>query len=310
MALIARLLTVLFLVAFTGLACTTGAGAAEPPAGNAACTVEGTNGPDILRGGPGDDVICAERGDDVVRGLGGDDYVFAGNGDDVVDGGAGSDHLLGERGADELSGDAGSDFLYGEFGDDALRGGDGRDALYGGPGRDAHSGGAGADHVSGGSGRDSGVPADRAGVPACPSLEAYCEFHLHIDVIERCPSFTASSGDCNGLTSDTNDAWAVPPPKLIRNASFAWTGGNPIRVGYWANFLAKDVAALTGWVPSPNAPQFAVEDGYATRWDHPDVRFYTPLGEAAGKVAGPLYINFVNGRVGADVYLDGYLYRR
>ena len=141
-------------------------------------------------------------------------------------------------------------------------------------------------------------------------MDAYCEFHLHLDVTDYCPSFTASSGNCSGRTSDTNDAWAIPRSPLPAAASFQWTAGLPIQVDYQAIFEGKTVAELTGWVPSPNAPQFAVEDGFATRWGSPATRFYTPLGEAAGKVAGPLYINFVNGRVGADVYLDGYLYRR
>jgi len=294
------------------LAGAAGASAAEPMAGDrVVCTVEGTNGPDALRGSPGDDIICPEGGDDVVRGLGGDDYVYGGDGDDLISGGAGSDHLIGERGRDDISGDAGSDYLYGEIGDDALSGGAGRDALYGGPGRDDHAGGVGFDHIVGGSGKDTGVPSDSYPVEDCPSTGQYCHITLHLDIIAPCPSFTRSYGGCFGTTKNTTAGWAVPMQSLPEIfAGFSWFGSGPIDVVYKGVYALFPVSMLSGWVPSPNAQQFAVEDAYTGRWNYPGTHFYTPLGKPAGEVAGPLYINFVNGRIGADIYLDGYLYRK
>jgi len=85
----------------------------------AACTITGTDGPDILLGTPGRDVICALGGDDQVAGLNGDDVLLGGAGNDTIEGGAGHDTMLGGAGNDSFR-------SY-----DATR-----DVLDGGPGRD------------------------------------------------------------------------------------------------------------------------------------------------------------------------------
>lgn len=82
------------------------------------CTIEGTNGDDVLSGSSGPDVICGRDGDDRIRGLGGNDVILGGRGDDL---------------------------LRGEAGDDALRGASGDDVLEGGPGDDTIDGGSGVD---------------------------------------------------------------------------------------------------------------------------------------------------------------------
>jgi acetyl esterase/lipase len=94
----------------------------EPP-----CTIEGSDGPDILFGTSGDDVICA---------LGGTDIVVGGRGDDVILAGAGDDLVLGGSGNDVVEADTGDDRVLGQRGDDRLDGGPGRDRVHGGPGRD------------------------------------------------------------------------------------------------------------------------------------------------------------------------------
>ena len=105
------------------------------------CTVTGTRGDDVLRGGSGDDVICALRGDDTILASGGDDAIFGDDGDDVAEGAGGDDTL------------------YGGPGDDDIAGGEDWDVLSGGPGDDLLRGGAGADHHEGG-----------AGTNRCPDL--------------------------------------------------------------------------------------------------------------------------------------------
>ncbi|HEV3000044.1 MAG TPA: M14 family zinc carboxypeptidase [Solirubrobacteraceae bacterium] len=111
--------------AITGLALAPGsvqAGAsvtaleADPNEGNdvaqtstsATCTVTGTAGDDLLKGGDGADVVCGLGGNDSLKGLDGDDVLVGGAGDDVLEGFGGNDWLLGGTGRDEL--DGGTDF--------------------------------------------------------------------------------------------------------------------------------------------------------------------------------------------------------
>lgn len=116
--------------------------AGDPPS---ACTIVGTDGPDVLIGTDGDDVIC---------GLGGDDEIIAGRGDDLVFAGPGNDRVMGERGRDILNGEDGNDYLDGGRSGDLLDGGDGDDELHGGSARDTIIGGAGNDNIHAGSGDD------------------------------------------------------------------------------------------------------------------------------------------------------------
>ena len=113
-----------------------------------------SEGPDVLTGTAGNDVINALGGDDLVYGMAGDDVLdggagadsmYGGVGDDTVRGGEGGDYLAGEDGTDTLVGGAGNDYLSGESGDDALDGGAGDDDLNGGEGSDTMRGGAGDD---------------------------------------------------------------------------------------------------------------------------------------------------------------------
>lgn len=104
-----------------------------------ACTVRGTDGPDVLTGTPRADVICAGAGDDRVSGLGGDDVLVGGDGDDTLLGGAGHDLLQGGWGADVLDGGADSGRSEGGQGADRFLMGaapDGAHQVVGGPGHD------------------------------------------------------------------------------------------------------------------------------------------------------------------------------
>jgi Ca2+-binding RTX toxin-like protein len=89
--------------------------------------VLGTQHPDVIQGGPGDEDIRAGKGKDVV---------CAGGGDDTVKGADGADTLIGQAGKDALSGGNGNDDLRGGGGRDSLNGGKGKNECVGGGGKD------------------------------------------------------------------------------------------------------------------------------------------------------------------------------
>jgi Ca2+-binding RTX toxin-like protein len=91
------------------------------------------------------DLIATGTGDDTLEGFKGDDWLFGGVGNDLARGGKGDDFLGGgggDPGNDTLYGGEGNDFLVGDEGDDKLYGGTGSDFLEGGEGSDTLSGGA------------------------------------------------------------------------------------------------------------------------------------------------------------------------
>jgi Ca2+-binding RTX toxin-like protein len=206
--------------------------------------------------------------------------------------------------------------LYGEKDHDHLKGGDGADALYGDLGNDTHEGGGGADHISSGPGEDVGDPLDANFTPDCPSTTKTCEFHLHLDVSSYCPSYSKSTGYCVGRTPYANPGWAVyvmDLPALF--AGFSWWDG-----GYGPDHWYKEtqygsspvLAKLEGKVPYHSSPNYSIDNAYTFAFKYgPNIRFYTPdnPGVPAGKEGGPLYLNFVNGYIGADMYIDGFMYR-
>jgi hypothetical protein len=122
-------------------------------AGQAGCTITGTNQSETLSGTPGGDVICGlgggdtlrgKRGDDVLRGGRGRDTLHGGHGRDTVLGGPGSDNLDLGRGADVARGGRGSDFsAVASAGPDQWFGGSGPDSLIDFKGFDRINGGAG-----------------------------------------------------------------------------------------------------------------------------------------------------------------------
>jgi Ca2+-binding RTX toxin-like protein len=115
------------------------------------CTIEGTEGNDVLTGTPGPDVVCGHGGDDVLQGLEGDDELDGGDGLDTASyatsacciradlaagtaTGAGTDQLIG---IEALTGSPGDDVLRGDGGPNVLSGLGGTDLMYGGDGDDA-----------------------------------------------------------------------------------------------------------------------------------------------------------------------------
>ena len=122
--------------------------------GPTTCTINGTEGPDVLTGTAGVDVICGLGGDDVLNGLGGDDLLLGAAGNDALNGGGGADTLNGSGGDDTLDGGSGADTLDGGNGNDGLAGGAGDDLVRGGAGDDLLAGNLGDDTIEGGGGND------------------------------------------------------------------------------------------------------------------------------------------------------------
>lgn len=160
-------------------------------AANAANTLDGKAGDDIMVGGAKNDLYVVDSyGDQTVEAAGGGNdtvrtalgnytlqanvenleftgvgpLVTAGNdldntitgniGNDVVSGAGGNDTLTGNSGHDTLSGDAGDDRVYGGVGNDLLDGGADNDIVDGGTGDDQIGGGTGNDTLTGGANND------------------------------------------------------------------------------------------------------------------------------------------------------------
>lgn len=101
--------------------------------------LSGTDGPDHLIGGTGND------------------FLYGHGGDDRLEGGAGSDQLMGHAGNDTLLGGAGNDYIYAGAGDDLIDGGAGNDDIISGPGNDTLTGGDGADRFFSAGNSESGT---------------------------------------------------------------------------------------------------------------------------------------------------------
>jgi len=132
---------------------------AEPRCHERRPTIVGGEGPDVLRGTPGRDVIWGGDGDDTITGsLGndlicggpGDDQIHGGRGNDLVDGGAGSDSVVGDLGDDKATGGTGNaDEVGGSLGIDTLSGGPGEfDLVHGDYGYDRMDGGPGGGDIA------------------------------------------------------------------------------------------------------------------------------------------------------------------
>ncbi|RMN99474.1 Hemolysin-type calcium-binding region:hemolysin-type calcium binding related protein [Pseudomonas coronafaciens pv. coronafaciens] len=98
-------------------------------ASDAADTLYGDVGADVLDGLNGNDKLYGEEGDDLLSGGGGNDWLYGGAGNDTLNGGAGDDSLSGDVGDDILDGGAGNDYLSGYTGNDTY-------LLYRGMGQD------------------------------------------------------------------------------------------------------------------------------------------------------------------------------
>jgi hypothetical protein len=149
-------------------------------------------------------------------------------------------------------------------------------------------------------------------VPSCPSTAPICSFQLSFDTNAPCPSFGASFGMCIGTSYGATTPWTQPVFSYpAAYATLLWAGSAVKTLSISATNLAV-VSAISGTVPVSHSPNFTVQTAFAAKWSNPGIQFYTPdiPGVIAGQMGGPLWINFVNGRVGATVHLHGFLYRR
>jgi len=136
-----------------GLDVTVDIGAGDRPT-DGPDVILGTDGDDVINAGDGRDVICAGDGDDVINAGQGRDTVLAGPGDDFVSGGRGKDTIFGGDGNDDLLGNEGTDTIFGGDGNDEIRGGQKADLIIGGTGDDNLVGGLQPDVLDGGIGLD------------------------------------------------------------------------------------------------------------------------------------------------------------
>jgi len=157
----------------------------------------------------------------------------------------------------------------------------------------------------------SGRPA--AAAPECPRTDnGYCYVDVHFDtVITYCPSFGRDSGNCVGKSTGTRDFSdsKYSTGGLPWYTSFSWDGVTKRIVTYQVQISGIVRSMITGEVPGPGSADFRVSSAYTT--DDPAAQFRTENlpGKKAGEVGGPLYLNFENGTIGADVYIHGYLKR-
>ncbi|GBF80875.1 cadherin-like domain-containing protein [Aphanothece sacrum] len=101
----------------------------------------GGNGNDILNGGNSNDTLDGGNGNDILNGDNSNDILYGGSGNDTLNGGNGEDLLYGGIGNDVLNGDNGKDTLYGGLGSDTLTGGNAQDVF-------AYTGGDGSDTIT------------------------------------------------------------------------------------------------------------------------------------------------------------------
>lgn len=140
--------------------------------------------------------------------------------------------------------------------------------------------------------------------PPCPSTGPVCHFEeVHLDITDFCASFTRDQFGCRG--DPVSGKW----PWNTSDASFEWdTASSDFRI---VKYIARagdgrTVGTLEGTSPGPNSPDYSVDrataEGYPGKW------YSASAGEPAGQPGGPFNLRFVNGTIGADIYIYGYLY--
>jgi hypothetical protein len=173
--------------------------------------------------------------------------------------------------------------------------------------------------TSGRSGLTLSVPGSKPTYPDCPkTTEGYCAIQLHVDSGKPClglpiSSFTSAFGFCLGKSDGTQN-WTTPLEALDKLffAGFGWANYQNQR---WAAYMMSQgltqVGIVAGTVPSASSDQFHVR--YAGLWPlDPDRSGYLATGTSGppGSPGGPLLFDFKSGRIGADVYLRGFLQRQ
>jgi hypothetical protein len=155
--------------------------------------------------------------------------------------------------------------------------------------------------------------------PDCPSsADQYCSIRLHVDSTKPClslpiSSFTSSFGLCLGKSDGTKN-W-IAPVELLDKLFFSAFGWVNAQNQKWSAYLMSQglvqIGVVAGSVPSAGSDQFQVK--YAKLWPLDlDPLSYLASGNSGppGSPGGPLLFDFESGRIGADVYMQGFLQRK
>ena len=133
------------------------------------------------------------------------------------------------------------------------------------------------------------------------------ELHLNLN-IGPCPAFSKPVGECEGHVND-GDRWPWSPGYALVD----WKevpGKAPMRTFTFASDIESTGgtrSVMSGSLASSSSPAWPV-------WVHignldERICYQSPdLGEPAGQPGGPLYLNWVNGVLGADAYIRVFLY--
>lgn len=163
------------------------------------------------------------------------------------------------------------------------------------------------------------MPGWKPTYPACMTSSAsFCSLQVHLDASKPCfPStFSGPVGVCVG-TSDGNPQWSIPHERLQNQlfAAFAWCELGVCRYQgkrvtlFVISRGGAQVGVIGGVVPSAGSDQFQV--AFAYLYGVSGVSYgVTQLSAPTGQPGGPLNLNFKSGRIGADVYLKGFLETR
>ncbi len=146
--------------------------------------------------------------------------------------------------------------------------------------------------------------------PPCPSSGSLCQLDIHLDT-KVCPNFaTANLGACIGTATGAAVNF-VAPVQDIKGlyAGFSWQSAGKRIVRYATVHITPD-GVLDGSIANGSSTAFVVTDAFALLSPYPGVHWYTPDRSAPGEPYGPLKFTFVNGILGADIYLQGYLARK
>ncbi len=140
-----------------------------------------------------------------------------------------------------------------------------------------------------------------------------CEFKLLKFRTRFCPSFGSTEKSCGTFEGTGPYPWGSTPAGRSVDGGFDWNWNNHTVI-YFASRAGQSQGAahLGGTMPGPGSADYTITDAFAQNdqgypnGDH----FYTPNvpGQPAGKVGGPLHLNFIGGVSNGDVEIYGYLY--
>jgi len=161
------------------------------------------------------------------------------------------------------------------------------------------------------------APQARPNYASCPFLRQgaagdYCRLDVHLDANKYCPNITAEIGLCTGKSTGTPGWVALHEDlKTGTSATFAWdrvASGSVVKVRYGVTASAVPIAFLQGTMSNAHSNALVVTTAKAIVSSNPiDWKTAEEGVEPPGQPGGPLYVQFANGKIGADVYIRGYL---